>query len=302
MACLRRQAFLTLLIVVALLLWGIDIPAGSALGRGGGIDVGGGKNAIDIAGTASSDGSATRPGAVGSGVGLGVVPRVVSFDCGPAQVSRVWRGGSSVVGCDDPLFVCSSAARLGVAAGSHVGVRVTYPVNGSGGFSEVDCAASPGSGPGVVSAGVVSQVVRRLLPVAPIGTPQPVGLVGLPVLLWLRVSGSPGVGPVVVLGQRVGLRVGLAAVSWSFGDGVSVVAPDAGRVWVAGVDCGRCGEYFGHTYRGRGVVVVTARARWSVQYQVGAGPWQAIPEPIEGPPASTRLLLKESRSVLIPDR
>jgi hypothetical protein len=107
---------------------------------------------------------------------------------------------------------------------------------------------------------------------------------------------------VTLLGHHVALRVRVARVDWKFGDGDTDTTSTPGPKYdpAAGCRTVTCPGYWGHIYRSTGPVRVSATVTWFGQYRVDSGAWQDIADTVAGPVASTDLVVRQARCVLVP--
>ena len=225
-------------------------------------------------------------------------PRVVASDCGSPL------GGIPGVNaaCVQALSGCKPTAPTVIPIYLHVIVTVTYPINGTAPLTQVNCFADTRGQRPVLTTAAIAQEIRRLLPRTPIRTPQPVSLVNFKVLLWLNTPAVRALGPVTLLGRRVQIRIILANVHWNFGDQQSDTTHDPGTPYDPAHDCGACPDAFGHTFVvAGGPRTMTATVDWQAKFNVDNSGWTTLPTPVTGPAATSTILLREARGVLIAD-
>lgn len=174
----------------------------------------------------------------------------------------------------------------------------TCPFGGTGGY-----IWQPPAKPVVTAAAVRAEAIR-LVPSAAVGVaPKNVSLVNVETVLWADAPPQQTLPPVTLLGQRVVITLKLDGVSWRFGDGQSDGNAPAGKAYDARNDpckSRQCDQYYGHTYRRTGRVVISATANWRATFTVNGGAAQNAGS-VPGPTASTSLLIKQARGVLVPN-
>jgi hypothetical protein len=151
------------------------------------------------------------------------------------------------------------------------------------------------------SIGSLRDQATKLLPVLAVGVSPSKGttLVNFRTLFWVDTSTTRDLGTARLIGKQVAFRATFVRVDYDFGDGTSDSSAVPGQPYDPAADCGRCTDRFGHDYTRRGSVTATGTVSWHAQFKVGTGGWQDVPGTITGPRAATRLVVKESRSVLI---
>ncbi|CAN5392053.1 hypothetical protein BH10ACT8_BH10ACT8_22380 [soil metagenome] len=151
------------------------------------------------------------------------------------------------------------------------------------------------------SIGSLRDQATKLLPVLAVGVSPSKGttLVNFRTLFWVETSTTRDLGTARLIGQQVAFRATFVRVDYDFGDGTSDSSAAPGEPYDPAADCGGCTDRFGHDYTRRGSVTATGTVSWHAQFKVGTGGWQDVPGTITGPKAATRLVVKESRSVLI---
>ncbi len=158
--------------------------------------------------------------------------------------------------------------------------------------------------PVVTAADVRAQVVR-LVPSAAIGlAPKTATLVNIQTIMWVAAPARRTLAAVQILGQHVDISLRLASVDWSFGDGHGETTSWPGKAYDAQHDPCRtrtCAGYFGHIYDRTGNVRLTATAQWAASFTVNGGAAQQIPGTVAGPTAAATLVVKQARSVLVPN-
>lgn len=144
--------------------------------------------------------------------------------------------------------------------------------------------AEPGSASGVftgptVSAYDLAAVARSRLLLPAVGlaaSPAQLQLVNLPTWLWLSAGWDTVTASAAVPGVSVTARAVPTSVSWSMGDGTTIVCAGAGTAFDAGRDPRGSSPDCGHIYRsssaGRpgSAFMVSATLRWTVTWS-GAG-------------------------------
>ena len=153
---------------------------------------------------------------------------------------------------------------------------------------------------------VLREQVVRLVPVVAIGTTDDhVSLVNIQTVFWADTPVRRGLGPVVVTGQRVWLRIGFVRAVWDFGDGAADSVGVPGKVYDrVGDPCVsvRCGDYYGHVYRVPGPVTVRLRVSWAASWSLDGAHWAPVgAAPVTGPPATYTLTVEQAKGVLVAD-
>lgn len=224
-------------------------------------------------------------------------------DCGPPSSAG---GFAAPTGenCTKVLNTCALAPGEKPLPNTTVIITLSLQPDGSWKVVDHDCAAPVGKAPGVTATDV-RDVARKRVPTPAIGVAPPGGatLVNLQTLLWVDTPADRSLGTVTLVGQPVAIEVHVAAVRWSFGDGLTDAASGPGKRYDTSDPCTAvlCPHYYGHVYRRTGAMTVSATVTWSARYRVGAGAWQQVPGEVPGRPASTRLAVREARGVLVPD-
>jgi hypothetical protein len=182
--------------------------------------------------------------------------------------------------------------------------EVQTRADGSQSLLQINCDVPTGAGPGVTGSAVRAQV-QRLVPHPSIGEAPPGGvtLVNIQTLLWLGTAPDRDLGTVTIIGQRVGLRVHVVHVAWTFGDGASATTNSPGHRYEPADGCrqARCPQYWGHVYTATGRRTITAQITWSGEFRVGSGAWQRIPGTVTGPRQGAAITVRQARGVLVPN-
>ncbi|MDP9093739.1 MAG: hypothetical protein M3N95_12605, partial [Actinomycetota bacterium] len=222
------------------------------------------------------------------------------FPCGARIAGVAVPTGLGSV-CQAVALLCAPVAPT-VSAPPTTGATVTTPPGGTPTMA-VNCNVPPAT-PQITPA-MVAQEVQRLVPHPQVGIAPPGGitLVNIQTLLWVDTPGDLSLGTITLVGQRVQLRVHVARVDWSFGDGSSASATSPGRKYDAATPCitPTCPDYWGHVYSSPGSMTVTAQVTWSGEFRIAAGAWQLIAGTVTGPTQSTTLAVRQARGVLVPD-
>ncbi|MHA3700773.1 hypothetical protein ACXR2U_01200 [Jatrophihabitans sp. YIM 134969] len=155
----------------------------------------------------------------------------------------------------------------------------------------------------VVTAAMVRQHVVRLLPPVAVGVAPANGptLVNLETIFWSPTPATRALGPVTILGQRVGITIRFDHATYEYGDGTTATIDSPGTPWTEGAcDTTQCPTLDGHTYVAP-AERVTARSTvtWTATFTVGNGPEQPIPGAIDGPTATHDLQVLQGRSVIV---
>jgi hypothetical protein len=184
-------------------------------------------------------------------------------------------------------------------------LRVQKGADGAWTLNGGQCVAPLASAKPVVTAADVRAQVVRLIPTAAIGlAPRTATLVNIQTIMWVAAPGRRTLAAVQILGQRVDISLRLARVAWSFGDGHGESTSWPGKAYDAThAPCRTrmCAGYFGHVYDRTGRVRLTATAQWAASFTVNGGAAQQIPGTVAGPTAASTLVVKQARSVLVPN-
>lgn len=111
-----------------------------------------------------------------------------------------------------------------------------------------------------------------LAPTIQIGVnPAARGLVGLPSWFWVEgFTGSVAAPPITAFGLTIDVRMSSGGVTWSFGDGTTVVG-DLGRAYPAE-------STVTHIHQTDGRFTVSAAIHLAPEYRVDGGPWLLLPD------------------------
>lgn len=116
----------------------------------------------------------------------------------------------------------------------------------------------------IVTAAMVWEQVRRLLPKAAIGlAPRTTTLVNLQTIMWIDAARQQNLAPLTIFGKRVSVHITLTTVRWDFGDDQTDDADGPGKPYDKTNDPCRtkqCSHYYGHTYARTGSMTITATA------------------------------------------
>jgi len=245
-------------------------------------------------------GTPTTPG--NEQTGSAPVTRVVN--CGPPRVAGQLRRGPGDV-CGPVQRVCQVFTMKQLPTDPTITTTATVQRNGDGSWTlvAVNCAAKNAAPQ--VTALLVMQQVRKLVPHPKIGVAPPGGatLVNVQTLLWADTPADQPLGTVTLLGHRVALRVHVERVDWDFGDGQSDTTDGPEPKYDPADDCHTvtCPGYWGHVYVATGPMTIAASITWSGQYRIDGGAWQDIPDTVTGPTATAALTVKQARGVLVPN-
>jgi hypothetical protein len=238
---------------------------------------------------------------VGGSPGPVVVTRTV--DCGPPQVAGQLRPDPGDV-CGQVRNLCDAATSAQLPTDPTITTTASEQRNPDGTWRLIgtDCLVQ-GARP-QVTALLVMQQLRKLVPHPAIGVAPPGGatLVNIQTLLWAETPAEQSLGTVTLLGHRVALRVRVDRVDWDFGDGSTDTTdtPEPRYDPADGCRTVTCPGYWGHVYRATGSTRVTATVTWSGRYRVDGGAWQDIPDTVTGPAATTDLVVRQARGILVP--
>ena len=230
-------------------------------------------------------------------------PTVVWTDCGP-RVALQSVFAADVGACLGPWRACPLLPGQRADPNVHVFlVTTTYPDGTK--IARNECSVNVrGRQPQLAAADVEKCLVRQI-PVGSIGTPNPRSLVNLKTIFWVDTEPTYQWGPITLVQANVRIRVTLDHVRWTFGDGDSVDAPDAGRRYDPASPCDvRCADHFGHAYTtSTGVMSVRARTFWRAEFAINGGAFVALPQPLPANPMPPiQVTIVEARSQLVAPR
>jgi hypothetical protein len=260
----------------------------------------GGNGGVTARGTNTCN-AGTTGAAAGGSRGPVVVTRTV--DCGPPQVAGQLRPDPGDV-CGQVRNLCDAATPAQLPTDPTITTTASEQRNPDGTWRLIgtDCLVQ-GARP-QVTALLVMQQLRKLVPHPAIGVAPPGGatLVNIQTLLWAETPAEQSLGTVTLLGHRVALRVHVDRVDWDFGDGSTDTTdtPEPRYDPADGCRTVTCPGYWGHVYRATGSTRVTATVTWSGRYRVDGGAWQDIPDTVTGPAATTDLVVRQARGILVP--
>ena len=261
----------------------------------------GGNGSVTAVGTNSCDvGTPATP--ANEQTGSAPVTKVVN--CGPPRVAGQLRRGPGDE-CGPVQRVCQVFTVKQLPTDPTITTTATVQRNGDGSWTlvAVNCAAKNAAPQ--VTALLVMQQVRKLVPHPKIGVAPPGGatLVNVQTLLWADTPADQPLGTVTLLGHRVALRVHVERVDWDFGDGQSDTTDGPEPKYDPADDCHTvtCPGYWGHVYVATGPMTIAASITWSGQYRIDGGAWQDIPDTVTGPTATAALTVKQARGVLVPN-
>jgi len=182
-------------------------------------------------------------------------------------------------------------------------IRIVKQADGSWSLTGAVCQVV--AGPAQVTPLMVWQRASGLIPGAAIGlAPRESTLVNIQTIMWVDTAAARTLPTVAILGQQVSIRITIDHVAWDFGDGQAGTSDGPGKPYDADGDPCRakqCPDYFGHTYATTGSMTVTATVTWRATFRVGGGPATAIPGALAGPSTTAGIVVREARSVLVPD-
>lgn len=222
--------------------------------------------------------------------------------CGPDTRGRLQAAGDGKAVQDAALCAggdpcAANAQATGVPQRQTIVVKPGQDVGG------VQCDRSERKA--IVTAAVVWEQVRRLLPKAAIGlAPRTTTLVNLQTIMWVDAQPQQDLPTVTIFGEPVSIHIGLTKVSWDFGDGDTDAPASPGKPYDNVHDpCAKktCSDYYGHAYVRTGSMTITATASYHATFQVAGGPVVDIPGDIDGPTAAANIVVHEARAVLVPD-
>ncbi|WP_375491274.1 hypothetical protein [uncultured Jatrophihabitans sp.] len=184
-------------------------------------------------------------------------------------------------------------------------VRVQKGTDGRWTYNGQQCVAPLAPARPVVTAAAVRAQAVRLIPAAAIGlAPRTATLVNIQTVMWVDAPGARTLPGVRILGQQVTITLRLAQVVWSFGDQHGASTSSPGKAYdQTNAPCRTrlCPGYFGHVYATTGDMHLTATAQWTAAFTVNGGAAQQIPGAVPGPAANANLLVRQARSVLVPN-
>jgi len=230
-------------------------------------------------------------------------PVEVWTDCGPNLDPQIVTA-ADVGPCFGPLQACPLVAGKKADPNFHVFlVTTTYPNGTRTGRNECNVDVR-GRQRQLSPADVEKWLVKRI-PIGSIGTPNPTSLVNLKTIFWVDTKPAYQWGPLTLVQANVRIRVTLDRVHWSFGDGATDDAPDAGRPFDPAWPCdAQCIDHYGHAYiTSKGVMTVRARTFWRAEFSVNGGAFVALPRPVPAHPAPpVQVTIVEARSQLVAPR
>jgi hypothetical protein len=243
-------------------------------------------------------------------------PRIETVDCGKVKVGIILENSPNHF-CAAVQGTCSVQSRAQAPTdpkATTVGYLQQGPT-GSWVLNGFDCNVVPGGAgpppPPQVTPFDAYAAVLRLVPSPAIGAAPGKGrtLVNMQTIFWVNGGADEALGPAILLGHQVGLRIHARTTTWSFGDGATDASRGLGRPYAAADGCADavCTGYFGHTYAGTGAMTVTATVTWAGEFSVDGGPWRGIANPatgadtVDGPAATRPITVIQARGVLVQD-
>src|SRR3954453_20440797 len=167
--------------------------------------------------------------------------------------------------------------------------------------------APPGSGTGPSPRDVAEAAVKKMglsaidIGIAPEPGPDSVGIVGMPVWLWVKDPNAHTYGPATASASAGGITVTATArvqqITWDLGDGTTVVCRGAGTPYQPSYgnkqspDCGHVYDK-SSAHQPGGRYTVTATSDWVITWQ-GAGQTGTIP--LNGLTRSVRITVGEAQ-------
>jgi hypothetical protein len=133
-------------------------------------------------------------------------------------------------------------------------------------------------------------------PVAVLGEPGNVGIVGLPANFVVAASTHTQAGPLLDLDVTV--RFTPVAFDFTYGDGESATTSTGGRTWD---DLGLpqfTPTPTGHTYRDRGTFTAQATVRYTAEVDIGNG-WFPVPGELAIPGPPQQVTVYEAHTALV---
>ena len=183
----------------------------------------------------------------------------------PAKSDAVWQGNT-----DGAIYSCRIGAP-GVA-------------NPFGLFWSASMPAGPAApvDPAVVAQSIVEQMELRAITIGmvPEDRPGSMGVVGLPLWMWVEAPSEQSFGPMTRSASLGGVTVTATAsvskVLWEMGDGGAVTCTATGTPFTDGHG-GQESPDCGYTYPKQGTFTVRATSYWSVDWTSSSGPSGSIP-------------------------
>jgi hypothetical protein len=267
-------------------------------------------SAVNIGGGGSSTRPPSKSGdnrAAGQSVDLPGTIRLVA--CGPNAEAQLAMLGDPYAGFD-ARSECASTPNCGQTAQltgalRRQYVRVVKQQDGTWSTTGSECDPVSNAPPPTVTPVMVWQQAQRLIPTAQIGlAPRHATLVNMETIMWVATARQRTLPTVTILGRPVSVHISIDHVAWDYGDGQTNMSSDPGRPYDAEHDpckTAQCLDYDGHSYSTTGQLTVTATVTWKATFQVAGGPATAIPGTLDGPASTAALLVREARSVLVPD-
>jgi hypothetical protein len=207
-------------------------------------------------------------------------------------------------GCNNWTQGCDAVAQP-IGQPEQASIRLVKLSDGSWSFNGSVCQQVAVSAPPRVTPFMVWEQARRLISAAPIGlAPRESTLVNIQTIMWVNTAAARMLPSVVLVGQPVSIHIAIDHVVWAFGDGRTDTGDGPGKPYdPQGDPCPtkQCPGYFGHAYTTTGQMTITATVSWRATFRVGGGAFTPIPGTIAGPSATAPILVREARSVLVPD-
>ena len=183
----------------------------------------------------------------------------------PPKTDAVWQGNT-----DGAIYSCRIGAP-GVA-------------NPFGLFWSASMPAGPAApvDPAVVAQSIVEQMELRAITIGmvPEDRPGSMGVVGLPLWMWVEAPSEQSFGPMTRSASLGGVTVTATAsvskVLWEMGDGGAVTCTATGTPFTDGHG-GQESPDCGYTYPKQGTFTVRATSYWSVDWTSSSGPSGSIP-------------------------
>ena len=260
--------------------------------------------------------SSNDPGDGNSG-GANTGPRIETVDCGRVKVGMILENSPNhfCAAVQGNCSVQSQAQAPTDPKATTVGFLQQGPT-GSWVLNGFDCNVVPGGAgppppPPQVTPFDAYAAVLRLVPSPAIGAAPGKGrtLVNMQTIFWVNGGADEALGPAILLGHQVGLRIHATATAWAFGDGITDTSAGLGRPYTAADGCGDaiCAGYFGHTYASTGAMKISATVTWAGEFSVDGGPWRGIANPatgantVAGPTATRSIAVIQVCGVLVQD-
>ena len=223
------------------------------------------------------------------------------MDCGPARVQGSVQGITASA-CATVINDCAVADPARLSSDPHVTTTATVQQQPDGSWQLVAVNCNAVSAQPQVTVAMVEEEFRKRVPSPGIGVaPEGDTLVNIETVLWVDTVADQALATVTLVGHRVDLRIHIARVDWTFGDGASDFTTSPERPYSTAHPCTTpaCAHYWGHTYTTIGPMQISATVNWTGRYRVDGGAWQTIPARVAGPASTAPITVHEARGVLV---